>query len=207
MVGEAARGGLGWLRAAALALLALACLTGPARAESPCAKLFLPAEHQLICTVEAGAGGADDWQLTVRPADGKFGWLTRLTIRPVSEPVPDPKVWLQSQLKLDVSAFDDALTGLMEDEDSPFWQSELWAPLASVKDMVTALADLPLEACEPPAEHGARGWQIACDWGVGPVQQFLQVRLVERSGQRYGLRIETMNPRRYKHLVAIANSF
>ena len=48
---------------------------------------------------------------------------------------------------------------------------------------------------------------IDCDWGIGSLRQLLTVQLVERDGVLYGLRVQSMNPRRHRHLQAIANSF
>jgi hypothetical protein len=48
---------------------------------------------------------------------------------------------------------------------------------------------------------------MACDWELGPLRQYMRFRLVERAGERYAIRIRTMNEQRLRHLVAIANSF
>ena len=47
----------------------------------------------------------------------------------------------------------------------------------------------------------------SCAWEVGPLQQFMALRLITVDGERYAVRIRAMNERRMRHLVAIANSF
>ncbi len=73
--------------------------------------------------------------------------------------------------------------------------------------MVHSISDLPLDACEAPRESVDDGWIIDCDWGIGSLRQLLTVRLVERDGIFYALRVQSMNQRRHRHLQAIANSF
>ena len=46
-----------------------------------------------------------------------------------------------------------------------------------------------------------------CEWELGPLRQYLALRLIERDGERYAVRIRAMNEHRMRHLVAIANSF
>jgi hypothetical protein len=50
-------------------------------------------------------------------------------------------------------------------------------------------------------------WEMACEWEVGPLRQFMRFRLIEKGSERYAIRIRTMNEQRLRHLVAIANSF
>jgi hypothetical protein len=190
---------------------ALALLGAGSAAEAadagPCSRLFLPEGYDLVCSVQPGTG-RDDWELTVRPETGSFAWLSRLTLRPLAEPVDDPASWLRGQVKIDVAPLDDALTAFLNDQDNPFADSDWWQSLGGLKGVVTSFADLPLEACDEPREQPVeQSWEMACRWGVGSLHQYLTVRLVERDELLYALRIEAMNERRFKHFVAIANSF
>lgn len=180
---------------------------GPAGAiEQPCDRLFVPEGYELTCTVERQAGDAA-WELSVHPTDGTFASLSELTLRPVDSPVADPEAWLRQQVRIDVSGLESALTSFLDDKDNPFAGESWWTSLQGLKDVVHSFSDLPLDSCAEPRDGGDTGWVIDCEWGIGSLRQFLTVRLVERDGVAYGLRIQSMNPRRHRHLQAIANSF
>ena len=98
---------------------------------------------------------------------------------------------------------------LAESEDSPFTDDAVVAPLEAWLGMLTGLAEWPLQSCEEPATSGSatrEGSELACEWRLGPFHQHLVLRLVERDGERYMVRVRAMNERRLRHLVAIANS-
>jgi hypothetical protein len=192
---------------AAVSGLLLAAPAGPAKAvEQPCDLLFVPEGYELTCTVEQQAGD-DSWEVSVHPTDGTFAGLSELTLSPVDGPVADPAAWLKEQVQIDVSGLEDALTSFLEDEDNPFAGESWWTSLRGLKDVVHSLSDLPLDSCDEPRTDAEDGWMIDCDWGIGSLRQFLTVRLVERDGVHYGLRVQSMNQRRHRHLQAIANSF
>jgi hypothetical protein len=174
----------------------------------PCGLLFVPEDFQLRCTVQRGV--ADDWRLVIRPDDSiPFGALSELSIEPVEEPVADPQAWLRDQLRLDLSGLEHAVRALAESEDSPFTDEAVVAPLQAWLGVMTSLAELPLQSCEEPSTAGStlrEGSELACEWRIGPLQQHLVIRLVERDGQHYVVRVRAMNERRLRHLVAIANS-
>ncbi|MGI9485962.1 MAG: hypothetical protein ACR2RF_08805 [Geminicoccaceae bacterium] len=174
--------------------------------EKACDRLFVPEGYELTCTVERKAGD-DAWEVSVHPTDGTFAGLSELTLRPVDETVADPAGWLQRQIKIDVTGLEDALTNFLDDEDNPFSDEGWWTSLQGLKDVVHSISDLPLDACEDPRESIDDGWIIDCDWGIGSLHQLLTVRLVERDGIFYVLRVQSMNQRRHRHLQAIANSF
>jgi hypothetical protein len=46
-----------------------------------------------------------------------------------------------------------------------------------------------------------------CTFSIGPLRKYLVLRLQRTDGAWYYTRITTMNERRLRHLVAIANSF
>ena len=172
----------------------------------PCDRLFVPEGYELTCSVERTAND-DEWTVSIHPTDGTFASLSSLTLRPVDNSVSDPEDWLQRQIKIDVTGLEDALTSFLDDEDTPFAGESWWTSLQGLKDVVHSISDLPLDACEDPRENGDASWVIDCEWGLGSLRQLLTVQLVERDGVYYSLRVQSMNPRRHRHLQAIANSF
>jgi hypothetical protein len=173
----------------------------------PCGLLFVPQGYQLRCTVERGL--EDDWRLVVRPESSPFAALSELSIAPVEGPVDDPETWLRDQLRLDLGGLEHAVRALAESDDSPFAEAQV-APLEAWLGMITMLAEWPLQSCDEPAATPGTAdeedSELACEWQLGPFHQHLVLRLVERDGQHYVVRVRAMNERRLRHLVAIANS-
>ena len=77
-------------------------------------------------------------------------------------------------------------------------------------ERLQSLGNLPLEYCEQPVgktnDAGAYR-EMSCDFALGPLSHYVVLRLQEIDGVWYYTRIRTMNERRLRHLVAIANSF
>jgi hypothetical protein len=198
------------LFATALAM-ALPAGGGPAAAAAPadpCGLLFVPDGYQLHCTVYRGVGD-DDWRVVVRPEESLFDSLSELSVEPVEEPIEDPQAWLRGQLGVDLSGLEQLVRELAESDDSPFTDDAVAAPLEAWLGMLTGLAEWPLQSCEEAAEAGSAAQEspeLTCEWQLGPFHQHLVLRLVERDGQRYVVRVRAMNERRLRHLVAIANS-
>lgn len=199
-------------RSLSVGLLALSGLfflgAEPASAATePCDRLFVPEGYELTCTVERHVLD-DSWEVSVHPLEGTFSSLSRLTLMPVEDAVADPEAWLEKQIKIDASGLETALSDFLEDEDNPFSEESWWQSLKGLKDVVHSLSELPLDSCEPPEDDVDQGrWKIDCDWGIGSLRQYLTVYLVERDGEYYALKIQAMNERRFRHLLAIANSF
>jgi hypothetical protein len=180
---------------------------GAAAPADPCALLFVPEGYQLRCTVQRGL--EDDWRLVIRPNDGiPFAELSELSIEPIEQPIDDPSAWLRDQLRLDLGGLEQAVRDLAESHDSPFSDDQIMAPLRAWLGVMTALAELPLQSCKEAAATGPlrEDSELICEWQLGPLHQHLVLRLVERDGQRYLVRVRAMNERRLRHLVAIANS-
>jgi hypothetical protein len=199
----------GW-RAGVLGF-ALATLASASSEAAPvgdlCDRLFLPEGYQLDCTVQ-GSAAVSGPTAVVRPVEGAFAPLSELTIRPLEAPVDDPAQWLREQVTIDLTGVEDSLAGLAKSPDSPFAGSSIDEHLESWLDLLDSLAGLPLEGCgEPAARPADDGWQLTCEWPLGPLRQYLTLRLVERDGEPYAMRIRAMNEQRLRHLVAIANSF
>ena len=190
--------------------ICLPCAAAPALAqpaEDLCARLFVPDGLELDCTLQSDPAGAG-LAAVVQPTDSDFAPLSELTLRPVEEPIEDPAAWLREQLTLDLSPVDAALEDLIHGADSPISGTSLAEHLQSWRGLLGSAATLPLAGCDDPVRlAGGDQWQMACEWELGPLRQYMTFRLVERAGEHYAIRIRTMNEQRLRHLVAIANSF
>jgi hypothetical protein len=189
--------------------MCLACAGAPAAAQPAdlCARLFVPDGIGLSCTLESdpAASGA---AAVVQPTDSEFAPLSELTLRRVEEPIDDPEEWLRKQLTLDLSPIDSALEELIHGADSPIPGTPLAEQLQSWRGLLGSAARLPLSGCNDPTHlAGDDTWQMACEWELGPLRQYITFRLIERGDEYYAIRIRTMNEQRLRHLAAIANSF
>jgi hypothetical protein len=172
-----------------------------------CARLFVPEGTELGCTLQSNPAGSG-LAAVVQPTESDFAPLSELTLRHVEEPVEEPAEWLREQLTLDLSPVDSALEELIHGADSPITGTPLAEQLQSWRGLLGSAAKLPLSGCSDPVPlAGGDAWQMACEWEVGPLRQYMTFRLVERAGEHYAIRIRTMNEQRLRHLVAIANSF
>jgi hypothetical protein len=186
--------------------------TGAAAAQTPdddlCARLFVPEGYELGCALESDPSGSGE-AAVIRPADSAFAALSELSLRRVEESVEDPAAWLRAQLTVDLSPVDSALKELTRGPDSPITNTPLAEQLQAWRGLLGSAAALPLAGCGEPRRlvGGGDAWEMACEWELGPLRQYMRLRLVERAGERYAIRIRTMNEQRLRHLVAIANSF
>ena len=177
--------------------------------EALCERLFVPEGYDLGCALEVDPSGSGEAAAVVRPTDSAFAPLSELSLRRVDEPIDDPAEWLRERLRLDLSEVDLALAELTRGEDSPITGTPLADQLDRWRQLLGPAAALPLAGCGEPAPlaGGLDAWEMACDWELGPLRQYMRFRLVERAGERYAIQIRTMNEQRLRHLVAIANSF
>jgi hypothetical protein len=194
----------------AIGLIGLAWAGAPALAQPTaalCARLTVPEGLELDCLFESDAAGAG-LAAVVRPTDSEFAPLSELRLRRVEEPIADPAAWLREQLTLDLTPLDSALAELTQDPDSPITGTPFAEQVQNWRGLLDSAAALPLAGCRDPVRL-ARGeiWEMACEWKVGPLRQYMRFRLIERDGERHAIRIRTMNEQRLRHLVAIANSF
>jgi hypothetical protein len=190
--------------------IGLACAGAPSltqASEDLCARLAVPEGAGLACMVRSDPAGSG-LAAVVQPTDSDFAPLSELTLRPVEGPIENPAEWLRQQLTLDLSPVDAALNELIHGPDSPITGTPLAEQLQSWRGLLGAAATLPLTGCGDPARlAGGEAWEMACEWELGGLRQYMRFRLVERDGDHYGIRIRTMNEQRLRHLLAIANSF
>ena len=164
--------------------------------------------YQLDCIVQSDAAGAG-LAAVVQPTDSAFAPLSELRLRRIEEAVDDPAAWLRDQLTLDLTPLDAAIDELIRGPDSPITGTPLAEQLQSWRGLMGSAASLPLAGCAraraPRAATTPGRW--AASGRSGRSASIMRLRLIERDGERYAVRIRTMNERRMRHLVAIANSF
>jgi hypothetical protein len=155
-----------------------------------------------------------DWQAfeTVRPADGPFSELSEIVLARVNGPVADSDAWLARRLSAEVTTPAE-VAKLLDSPDSPFADPAFDALRRALPELFAGLqkmGELPLEFCDPPITgYNAAGEfrERYCTFAIGPLRKFVVLRLQQAGGDWYYTTITTMNERRLRHLVAIANSF
>lgn len=146
------------------------------------------------------------------PSRGAFSDLSSIRLRAVTGTVKDPDEWLNSRLSADVGDGAESFD-LFESPDSPFGDPAfdvLREALPRLFSGIEALSQLPLEFCEGPnTAYNASGElrELYCVFQLGPFRQYLVLRLQNNEGLWYYTEIRAMNERRFRHLLAIANSF
>ena len=150
--------------------------------------------------------------LTVRPDPVPFSDLSAIRLGQVAGAVGNPKAWLQRRVTLDLGQTGN--TGSVFDSpDSPFSDplfDALRKAVPELMKMAEQVARLPLESCDAPGKgYNATGAydELYCVFTVGPIRQYLVLRLQEAQGHWYYTEVTTMNERRLRHLLAIADTF
>jgi hypothetical protein len=161
---------------------------------------------------EPSPGG--EWRpiLSVRPEDSAFAELSAISLREVAGSVSDPDAWLRARLTADAPDESEA-QALFESPDSPFGDPAFDPLRESIPKLfagVKELSRLPLSFCEGPnAAFNASGplRELYCLYQLGPFRQYLVLRLQQVDGRWYYTEVRAMNERRFRQLLAIANSF
>lgn len=168
-----------------------------------CPNLFVPDGYELRCETSGR-----EWRVTVRAKDKLVAPFSVLTLRPVDEEILDPDIWLREQLTLNLSELGLAFQDLLGRQESPLYVAPLTKTLDELVGRLRVLDQLPLRSCGfPTMREGDEAWQIECDWELGLLRLAGLVRLVYRGDQPYVLSVWATDPRRLRHLTAIANSF
>lgn len=189
--------------AATLCAAALAWLPAAPLGAAICPSVFVPEGYVSSCLEPAG----EPWRLEVKAEERALGEITKLTIRPLDEPVEDPFSWLQEQLVIDLNGFRHLVEDLLENPASPF--AGLLSPELYERwiDQLGLLGHLPLRGCSYPFQLADQDvWQIDCRWSVGPLAQLARLQLVDSGSDPYLVTIWTTDEKRQRHLQAIANS-
>ncbi|HEX6143503.1 MAG TPA: hypothetical protein VFZ01_12345 [Geminicoccaceae bacterium] len=188
---------------AAFGAAALSWLTPAPAAAVVCPSVFVPEGYVSTCLEPSD----EPWRLEVKAEAPALGEITKLTARPIDEPVEDPFSWLQEQLVLDLNGFRYLLQDLLENPSSPF--AGLLSPELYERwiDQLGLLGHLPLRGCSHPFQLADKDvWQIDCRWSVGPLEQLARLQLVDAATDPYLITIWTSDEKRQRHLQAIANS-
>jgi len=197
---------------AKLALLSLTVLLALAAVPATAQQFDVP--EGFVVTAEPDESPAGDWRgiLTVRPEEGAFSGLSSVRLREVVGAVDDADAWLKSRLTADVAG-EDEVDSVLDSPDSPFTDPMFDALKEAIPQIFSGfrtLSELPLESCEGPATaYNAAGElrELYCAYQIGPLRQYLVLRLQEAGGRWFYTEIRSMNERRLRHLIAIANSF
>ncbi len=169
-------------------------------------------QHEIVR--ETDAEGRHVAVLRVMPAPGAFSELSTIEMRPLAEDIADPGEWLAERMTAFLA---DAESGDVESTlnapDSPFADpafEPLTEALQAAMDQLRRLGQAPLKFCDEPhqGDNAAGAYdELACRFTIGPLGRHMVLRLQELDGVWYYTRIATMNEKRLRHLVAIANSF
>lgn len=157
---------------------------------------------------------SEEWRhlVTIRPEEGAFAHLSAIHLRELRREVDDADAWLKARLSGDVGDLSGA-EQLFNSPDSPFGDpafDALRKAIPEILESFRALAELPLQFCDgPQTGYNANGdfRELYCVYNLGPVRQYQVLRLQRAAGRWFYTEIATMNERRLRHLLAIANSF
>ncbi len=150
--------------------------------------------------------------LTVRPVEGPFSHLSAIHLREVTGDVADPEHWLKARFSGDLGEAGE-IERLLESPDSPFGDPAfdvLRKVIPQLFEGFRALAEIPLQFCDGPRlGYNASGnfHELYCVFNLGPVRDYHILRLQQAADRWFYTEIATMNERRLRHLLAIANSF
>lgn len=160
------------------------------------------------------SSASEDWEpiLSVRPEDGPFAELTSLSLRRVKGSVDDPDAWLKERLTVDVPT-DAEVGAVLDSPDSPFADPAFEVLRQAMPQLFAGLRGLGrigAELCDKPqAAYNAAGSlrEMYCTFQIGPLRQYMLLRLQKVGGDWYYTEIKTANDRRLRELVAVANTF
>ena len=200
--------GLVWPAALITVALALLLAGSPAHAQ----EFFIPGGFTMAPgSKHRDASGLREL-IVIRPEEGPFAELTAIHLHEVTSPVDDPQAWLRDRIKVQVGD-PSAAKEFLESPDSPFEDpafDNLRKALPELFKSLNSLGELPLGFCdEPTVGFNAEGSfdELYCVFDVGPLRRYHVMRLQEVDGDWYFTEIRTMNERRLRHLLGIANSF
>lgn len=196
-------------------LVALAALTVGVclgASELPAQEFEVPEGFMDVFEPDASTTGEWRYLRTIRPLDGPFSHLSAIHLREVIDDVDDPADWLKDRLRANVGDMG-GVEALFDSPDSPFGDpafDALSKLIPELSKFFTAVAELPLSFCdEPHVGYNASGGfhELYCVYNVGPLRQHQVLRLQRVENRWFFTEITTMNERRLRHLLIIANSF
>lgn len=202
------------IRLAVSSGLAIAIVAITTLAASPALAQRFDVPEGFIVVPEADTAVSPDWTpvTAIRPADGPFSELSTIALRAVRGNVADPDAWLKARLSAEIGNPKSA-EEIFTSPDSPFSDPVFDALKKSLPELFAGLQDIgriPLQFCEDPTTgYNASGEfrELYCNYNFGPLRQFVVLRLQDTDKGWFFTEIKTMNERRLRHLIAIANSF
>jgi hypothetical protein len=203
-------------RAALLVLggLAASHAAGLLAASAPARAAGFEIPDGFVSVPETSPSASRDWEpvLAVRPEDGPFAELTSLSLRRVKGAVDDPDAWLKNRLTVDVPS-DAEVGAVLDSPDSPFADPAFEVLRQALPQLFAGLRGLGrigAELCDvPQAAYNAAGSlrEMYCTFQIGPLRQYMLLRLQNVGGDWYYTEIKTANDRRLRELIGIANTF
>lgn len=172
----------------------------------------IPEGFMVVEDLEVPRGAEWEPMLTVQPDPGSFSELSQIQLRRVTSDVDNPDEWLKGRMTVDVGSARGA-EDLLNSPDSPFADPTFDALKEAIPHLfrgLERLSKMPLSFCEgPQTAYNAAGElrELYCVYQVGPLRQYVTLRLQRAGGQWYYTEIRAMNEKRLRHLIAIANSF
>ena len=197
-----------------LAALAVAQVAGAIAVPRQAGAAGFEVPDGFVAVPEDGPPPAKDWEpvLSVRPKDSPFAELTSLSLRRVKGPVEDPDAWLKERLTVDVPS-DAEVGAVLDSPDSPFADPAFDVLRQAMPQLFAGLRGLGrigAELCDKPqGAYNAAGSlrEMYCTFQIGPLRQYMLLRLQKVGGDWYYTEIKTANDRRLRELIGIANTF
>ena len=163
---------------------------------------------------EPAVSSTGEWRYlrTIRPLDGPFSNLSAIHLREVMNDVDDPADWLKARLRANIGGMG-GVEALLNSPDSPFGDpafDALSRVIPELSKLLSAVAELPLSFCdEPHVGYNASGdfHELYCVYNAGPLRRHQVLRLQRVENRWFFTEITTMNERRLRHFLVIANSF
>lgn len=197
-----------------LGVLAASHAAGLLAASAPARAAGFEIPDGFVSVPETSPSASRDWEpvLAVRPEDGPFAELTSLSLRRVKGAVDDPDAWLKNRLTVDVPS-DAEVGAVLDSPDSPFADPAFEVLRQALPQLFAGLRGLGrigAELCDvPQAAYNAAGSlrEMYCTFQIGPLRQYMLLRLQNVGGDWYYTEIKTANDRRLRELIGIANTF
>lgn len=172
--------------------------------EMNCAQVSIPAQLELVCSIESDDDGSF---LVITTADPTYSALNRISIRALDEEPEEPWLFLRERMTVDTSPLVNLLKGFLENENSPFFGSQMPEMLQGLSEYVQGMGQVPLSACEEGEAGTSKLARLTCRYGVGEVGQYVDSWVLEKDGLSYIVDLRAANDKRRRHLEAVANSF
>ena len=180
---------------------------------SAMAQYFLiPDGYKVETTYKELGNGSTLRGTKITPKKGQFSYLSSIIMLPISETSLDPTKWLEDHMTLNIGV-NRILKDLVVDPDNPFIKQENRKLHNLIENSLVKLSQFqkwPLDFCKPISvvtNPAGSGEELVCQYPIGPMTQYLVVRVQKVNNLWYRTTIRTMNKKRLRHFLAITNSF